>query len=149
MWPKLIAKAKQGGLNTIDTYVFWNGHEPVPGQAIVLLTLWKALIEITHPSIFNFWRTYLIIYISYHQLTSFKILFFICFILLIFNSKLILHENLRKRMLQNCKILNQVFEEPASKVGWKIWWPGSIVVMQLWARHSVKILCWSTITLLW
>ncbi|KAJ1283987.1 hypothetical protein BS78_03G169900 [Paspalum vaginatum] len=28
MWPDLIKKAKQGGLNTIETYVFWNGHEP-------------------------------------------------------------------------------------------------------------------------
>ncbi|WVZ70218.1 hypothetical protein U9M48_018899 [Paspalum notatum var. saurae] len=28
MWPDLIKKAKEGGLNTIETYVFWNGHEP-------------------------------------------------------------------------------------------------------------------------
>ncbi|KAG2589164.1 hypothetical protein PVAP13_5NG388986 [Panicum virgatum] len=28
MWPGLIRKAKEGGLNTIETYVFWNGHEP-------------------------------------------------------------------------------------------------------------------------
>ncbi|XP_039847812.1 beta-galactosidase 1-like [Panicum virgatum] len=28
MWPDLIRKAKEGGLNTIETYVFWNGHEP-------------------------------------------------------------------------------------------------------------------------
>ncbi|PPD96339.1 hypothetical protein GOBAR_DD06627 [Gossypium barbadense] len=32
MWPDLIKKAKQGGINTIETYVFWNGHEPVEGQ---------------------------------------------------------------------------------------------------------------------
>ncbi|KAK8625188.1 hypothetical protein V6N13_090063 [Hibiscus sabdariffa] len=32
MWPDLIQKAKRGGLNTIETYVFWNGHEPVQGQ---------------------------------------------------------------------------------------------------------------------
>ncbi|XP_051139234.1 beta-galactosidase 16-like [Andrographis paniculata] len=32
MWTSLIAKAKEGGLNTIDTYVFWNVHEPQPGQ---------------------------------------------------------------------------------------------------------------------
>ncbi|KAL5205953.1 hypothetical protein ABZP36_034162 [Zizania latifolia] len=30
MWPKLIKLAKLGGLNTIETYVFWNGHEPEP-----------------------------------------------------------------------------------------------------------------------
>ncbi|KAJ1254836.1 hypothetical protein BS78_K319500 [Paspalum vaginatum] len=32
MWPKLIAKAKEGGLDAIQTYVFWNVHEPVQGQ---------------------------------------------------------------------------------------------------------------------
>ncbi|KAJ1401214.1 Glycoside hydrolase, family 35, partial [Sesbania bispinosa] len=32
MWPDLIAKAKQGGLDVIQTYVFWNLHEPQPGQ---------------------------------------------------------------------------------------------------------------------
>ncbi|XP_068651800.1 beta-galactosidase 11-like [Aristolochia californica] len=31
-WPKLIEKAKHGGLNAIETYVFWNAHEPVEGQ---------------------------------------------------------------------------------------------------------------------
>ncbi|KAJ6290203.1 hypothetical protein OIU78_026006 [Salix suchowensis] len=28
MWQSLIRKAKEGGLNTIETYVFWNAHEP-------------------------------------------------------------------------------------------------------------------------
>ncbi|XP_065864530.1 beta-galactosidase 15-like [Euphorbia lathyris] len=28
MWPDLIRKSKEGGLNTIETYVFWNAHEP-------------------------------------------------------------------------------------------------------------------------
>ncbi|XP_068649602.1 beta-galactosidase 15-like [Aristolochia californica] len=28
MWPELMQKAKEGGLNTIETYVFWNAHEP-------------------------------------------------------------------------------------------------------------------------
>ncbi|KAL0326147.1 UNVERIFIED_CONTAM: Beta-galactosidase 16 [Sesamum radiatum] len=32
MWPSLISKAKAGGLDAIDTYVFWNLHEPQPGQ---------------------------------------------------------------------------------------------------------------------
>nr|KYP63346.1 Beta-galactosidase [Cajanus cajan] len=32
MWPSLIKKAKEGGLNTIETYVFWNAHEPQPRQ---------------------------------------------------------------------------------------------------------------------
>ncbi|GMH17475.1 hypothetical protein Nepgr_019316 [Nepenthes gracilis] len=32
MWEDLIQKAKDGGLDTIDTYVFWNVHEPSPGH---------------------------------------------------------------------------------------------------------------------
>ncbi|CAI9294733.1 unnamed protein product [Lactuca saligna] len=32
MWEDLILKAKNGGLDVIDTYVFWNGHEPSPGN---------------------------------------------------------------------------------------------------------------------
>ena len=32
MWPGLIQKAKDGGLDVIETYVFWNGHEPSPNK---------------------------------------------------------------------------------------------------------------------
>ncbi|KAJ0799462.1 putative glycosidase [Helianthus annuus] len=32
MWPEIIEKAKEGGLDVIETYVFWNYHEPVKGQ---------------------------------------------------------------------------------------------------------------------
>ncbi|XP_028767391.1 beta-galactosidase 15-like [Neltuma alba] len=32
MWLDLIQKAKEGGLNTIETYVFWNAHKPVRRQ---------------------------------------------------------------------------------------------------------------------
>ncbi|KAM2711110.1 hypothetical protein EV1_031262 [Malus domestica] len=32
MWPDILEKAKRGGLNVIQTYVFWNIHEPVQGQ---------------------------------------------------------------------------------------------------------------------
>lgn len=32
MWASLIGKAKEGGLDVIQTYVFWNLHEPQPGQ---------------------------------------------------------------------------------------------------------------------
>ncbi|KAL5705608.1 Beta-galactosidase 3 [Ranunculus cassubicifolius] len=32
MWGDLIEKAKHGGLDVIETYVFWNGHEPSPGN---------------------------------------------------------------------------------------------------------------------
>lgn len=32
MWPDILEKAKRGGLNVIQTYVFWNIHEPIEGQ---------------------------------------------------------------------------------------------------------------------
>ncbi|PKU78400.1 beta-galactosidase 5 [Dendrobium catenatum] len=32
MWEGLVQKAKDGGLDVIQTYVFWNGHEPSPGK---------------------------------------------------------------------------------------------------------------------
>ncbi|KAK3231691.1 hypothetical protein Dsin_003572 [Dipteronia sinensis] len=32
MWEDLIQKAKDGGLDVIETYVFWNAHEPSPGN---------------------------------------------------------------------------------------------------------------------
>lgn len=32
MWPELVSKIKEGGADVIQTYVFWNGHEPVRGQ---------------------------------------------------------------------------------------------------------------------
>ncbi|XP_022143801.1 beta-galactosidase 15-like [Momordica charantia] len=32
MWPSLMTKAKEGGINAIETYVFWNAHEPQQGQ---------------------------------------------------------------------------------------------------------------------
>ncbi|KAA8531932.1 hypothetical protein F0562_006351 [Nyssa sinensis] len=31
MWEDLIRKAKDGGLDVVETYVFWNVHEPSPG----------------------------------------------------------------------------------------------------------------------
>ncbi|MCL7024181.1 hypothetical protein MKW94_007274 [Papaver nudicaule] len=31
-WQEILNKAKHGGLNVIQTYVFWNIHEPVQGQ---------------------------------------------------------------------------------------------------------------------
>jgi hypothetical protein len=32
MWPGLVQTAKQGGVDVIETYVFWNGHELSPGN---------------------------------------------------------------------------------------------------------------------
>ncbi|GAU22242.1 hypothetical protein TSUD_227780 [Trifolium subterraneum] len=34
MWPDLIKKAKDGGLDAIETYIFWDLHEPVRGQYV-------------------------------------------------------------------------------------------------------------------
>lgn len=36
MWPRLVADAKDGGADCIETYVFWNGHEIAPGK------VWRA-----------------------------------------------------------------------------------------------------------
>eukprot|EP00899_Mesostigma_viride_P026901 jgi/Mesvir1/7396/Mv19196-RA.2 len=32
MWPMLMRNAKEGGLDVVQTYVFWNGHEPRRGE---------------------------------------------------------------------------------------------------------------------
>ncbi|EYU36194.1 hypothetical protein MIMGU_mgv1a001958mg [Erythranthe guttata] len=32
MWPDLMKKSKDGGLDAIQTFVFWNLHEPIRGQ---------------------------------------------------------------------------------------------------------------------
>ncbi|ANM62047.1 beta-galactosidase-like protein, partial [Arabidopsis thaliana] len=32
MWPNLIKKGKERGLDAIETYVFWNAHEPTRRQ---------------------------------------------------------------------------------------------------------------------
>lgn len=37
MWPDIIRKAKEGGLDVIESYVFWNYHEPVRGQVKTLV----------------------------------------------------------------------------------------------------------------
>lgn len=39
MWEDLIQKAKEGGLDVIETYVFWNVHEPSPGNVLYSLSL--------------------------------------------------------------------------------------------------------------
>ncbi len=39
MWEDLIQKAKDGGLDVIETYVFWNVHEPSPGNVLYFLLL--------------------------------------------------------------------------------------------------------------
>lgn len=37
MWPGLIQKSKEGGLDVIETYVFWNLHEPVKNQVVFFI----------------------------------------------------------------------------------------------------------------
>ena len=32
MWPQLMKLSHDAGINTIDTYVFWNHHELAPGE---------------------------------------------------------------------------------------------------------------------
>jgi len=32
MWPHLLSMSKESGADVIQTYTFWNGHEPVRGQ---------------------------------------------------------------------------------------------------------------------
>jgi hypothetical protein len=39
MWPSLIKKAKEGGINTIETYVFWNAHEAQRRQVFPISSL--------------------------------------------------------------------------------------------------------------
>lgn len=34
MWPDLIQKAKDGGLDAIETYIFWDRHEPKRREVI-------------------------------------------------------------------------------------------------------------------
>ncbi|MCO5561332.1 hypothetical protein L7F22_014953 [Adiantum nelumboides] len=34
MWPDLIAKAKDGGVDVIESYMFWNMHEPQRGKYV-------------------------------------------------------------------------------------------------------------------
>lgn len=44
MWPDLITKSKEGGANVIQTYAFWNGHEPIRGQVSLFIVLKKEKI---------------------------------------------------------------------------------------------------------
>ena len=53
MWEDLILKAKNGGLDVIDTYVFWDVHEPSPDNVssvffIFLLISFNKYLYHTH-----------------------------------------------------------------------------------------------------
>lgn len=65
MWPDLIQKAKEGGLDVIQTYVFWNGHEPQQGKVIISFTFtfflsslffWNFLVIFFYGWIVLLWR---------------------------------------------------------------------------------------------
>jgi len=45
MWPSLVQTAKEGGCNAIESYVFWNGHEPSPGKVLISTSLQLLLLE--------------------------------------------------------------------------------------------------------
>lgn len=56
MWPDLIQKAKDGGIDVIQTYVFWNGHEPSPGHVMLInflkffIPFYVFIFLVTHSS---------------------------------------------------------------------------------------------------
>ena len=39
MWPDLIQKANDGGLDAIETYIFWNAHEPQRRQVLIIIII--------------------------------------------------------------------------------------------------------------
>ncbi|KAF3658968.1 hypothetical protein FXO38_12900 [Capsicum annuum] len=45
MWPKLIARSKEGGADVIETYTFWNGQEPTRGQISKGHVRWREFTE--------------------------------------------------------------------------------------------------------
>jgi hypothetical protein len=53
MWPDLVKKSKDGGLDVIETYVFWNLHEPVRNQVSFLLCYFLCL---GHWHCFRIWQ---------------------------------------------------------------------------------------------
>lgn len=48
MWEDLINKAKEGGLDVIETYVFWNVHEPSPGNVLLSIFLQNEWLNFRH-----------------------------------------------------------------------------------------------------
>lgn len=48
MWPMLMKKAKNGGLNAIETYVFWNAHEPQRGQVLFISFIFKKSFNVNY-----------------------------------------------------------------------------------------------------
>lgn len=74
MWEDLIRKAKIGGLDVIDTYVFWNGHEPSPGNVSVFFSFFRNVI-VTSVLLLDLNFFYCLFYRSFTFLFQFHCLF--------------------------------------------------------------------------
>lgn len=61
MWADLIQKAKDGGLDAVETYIFWNAHEPIRRQVILLFSLLiitSTNLPTSTPFFFNGFKQY-------------------------------------------------------------------------------------------
>ena len=69
MWPDLIQKAKEGGLDVIQTYVFWNGHEPQPGKVTNITSLFflSIFVNLSNANM-HMWVFYIYIYIFFFMI---------------------------------------------------------------------------------
>ena len=62
MWEGLIQKAKDGGVDVIETYVFWNLHEPSPGKVssvpnfYIMFCLFVCLTISSSSSVWFWWE---------------------------------------------------------------------------------------------
>lgn len=56
MWEDLIQKAKDGGLDVIDTYVFWNVHEPSAGNVIIWILAFLSFSFLHYKNLFFFFH---------------------------------------------------------------------------------------------
>ena len=69
MWPDLIAKAKEGGIDVIQTYVFWNGHEPERHQVISILILFEVyhVCMVCSDWAINCWRIIMLLQYNFEE----------------------------------------------------------------------------------
>jgi len=66
MWPDLIQKAKDGGVDVIETYVFWNGHEPSQGNVMNDIYFYDDVFFNFH-TILYFFICYSLIHVEFFQ----------------------------------------------------------------------------------
>lgn len=49
MWPELVKTAKEGGVDVIETYVFWNVHQPTSPSEVSGTTMSSHLaVKVPH-----------------------------------------------------------------------------------------------------